>query len=301
MINNLIEVDELKEWIDSPHPQPLIVAVMPRWRYWKARLPGSQQVWRDKLTAPNSQRLIDSAGFQAWARSIGVHNHSKVVLLDEKYDATRVWWTFQHYGHREVRVLNGGLRAWRRAGLPVQSGPPGPGRGWSLRRREQTKGSPGTFIARTGSIFPIAETGDVLRAQDQAVAQLWDTRELEEWSGRRRLRGARRAGRIPWSRHLCWREFREGNGLGTAFRPDQELQSVVECHGVDPSKDQVVYCQSGVRSTTMLFALARLGWDPSRLVNHDGSWREWSRDPELPILQDGWRAAGKTPEGENAL
>ena len=130
------------------------------------------------------------------------------------------------------------------------------------------------------------EGGRAGRAQRGDGVQLWDSRDPGEWSGRQRLRGARRAGRIPWSRHLCWREFRCGEGHGTAFRPDHELATIVERHGLDPGMEQIVDCQSGVRSTTMLFALARLGWDPRRLFNHDGSWREWSRDRSLPIARD---------------
>ena len=140
------------------------------------------------------------------------------------------------------------------------------------------------------------EGGRAGRAQRGDGVQLWDSRDPGEWSGRQRLRGARRAGRIPWSRHLCWREFRCGEGHGTAFRPDHELATIVERHGLDPGIEQIVDCQSGVRSTTVLFALARLGWDPTRLFNHDGSWRDWCREPGNPVLRE---VAGPTG-GENA-
>lgn len=295
-MNNLIEVDELHERIQSRDPEMVIVAVMPRWRHWQGHLPGSRQVWRPQLSAPGSARLINASGFERWAQSLGLHNHSQVVLVDERYDAIRLWWAFQHYGHPQVRVLNGGLQAWRQAGLPIRYGPPKGDRWTTTRPTDQGRSPRGTFRVRSGSAFPIATDDDIWRARDQNDVQLWDTRDLEEWSGRRRLRGARRSGRIPWSRHLCWRQFRQGDGNGTAFRTDAELAALVDHHGVDPDKDQIVYCQSGVRSTTMLFALVRLGWTPNRLLNHDGSWRAWSSDPTNPILSDVDRSA----RGENA-
>ena len=70
----------------------------------------------------------------------------------------------------------------------------------------------------------------------------------------------------------------------------------MERHGLDPGMEQIVDCQSGVRSTTVIFALARLGWDPTRLFNHDGSWRDWCREPGNPVLRE---VAGPTG-GENA-
>lgn len=295
-MNNLIEVDELNERIQSGDRQMAIVAVMPRWRHWLGRIPGSHQVWRPQLSAAGSPKLIDATGFEQWARSLGLHAQSEVVLLDERYDAIRVWWAFQHYGHGRVRVLNGGLHAWREAGLPLRCGPTRWDNLVTEQKSDQRRSARGTFRARPAAAFPIATDEDIWRARDRNNVQLWDTRDPDEWSGRRRLRGARRAGRIPWSRHLCWRQFRQGDGDGTAFRSDAELAGLVERHGVDPGKDQVVYCQSGVRSTTMLFALARLGWAPRRLLNHDGSWREWSRDPANPILRDDPRSA----RGENA-
>ncbi|MFM8524114.1 MAG: sulfurtransferase [Cyanobacteriota bacterium] len=295
-MNNLIEVDELHEESRRQDPELVIVSVMPRWRYWLGHVPGSSQVWRPRLSAPGSSRLIDASGFSRWARSLGLHNNSKIVLIDEPYDAIRLWWAFQHYGHPQVRVLNGGLQAWRQAGLPTRSGPqPGdPGRRKHATEHHRTP--TGTFQTRSSVGFAIATNDEIWKARNQDHIQLWDARDQEEWSGRKRLRGARRAGRIPWSRHLCWRQFRQGDGDGTAFRSDAELAALVDRHGVDPGKDQVVYCQSGVRSTTMLFALARLGWAPERLLNHDGSWREWSRNPTNPILNDADRAA----RGENA-
>ena len=285
-MDNLIDVEGLQDRIQSGDPDLVIVAVMPRCRFWRARVPGSQQVWRHQLSATGGHQLIDAAGFQAWARSLAVRSQSRIVLVDERYDAVRLWWAFQHYGISSVQVLNGGLGAWRRAGLALQRGPTLIDRLGTCAQDSRNSDASGSPLDRTNGSFPIATNQDVWRAEGSGEGQLWDCREPEEWRGQKRMRGASRAGRIPWSRHLCWREWRHGRDRGYAFRSDAELAAVVERHGIDPNKNQIAYCQSGVRSTTMLFALARLGWDPRRLFNHDGSWREWSRDRSLPIVCD---------------
>lgn len=58
---------------------------------------------------------------------MGISNDDKVVIYDQNgisFAAARTWWMFRVMGHKDVRVLNGGLPAWRMAGLPLQSGSP---------------------------------------------------------------------------------------------------------------------------------------------------------------------------------
>jgi thiosulfate/3-mercaptopyruvate sulfurtransferase len=266
----LITVDQLQALRREPDP-PLLIGVLPAWRHGLHHIPGSRQVWRPALTGPDGARLIEAEGFQRWARSLGIGAQTRVVLWDERYDATRLWWAFHHYGKTDVQVLDGGLQAWRAAGLPLQRG---------LERHGQAAG-PGDFTARAGAGLPIAQRELVLAARDSEDLQLWDTRDLAEWQGRRRLRGARRAGRIPWARHLDWRWFRRHPPTDNRFRSDSELEALLLEHGLDRHKRQIFYCQSGVRTTTAIFALVRLGWDPQQLLNDDASWRQWSRDPEM--------------------
>lgn len=272
----LIDGATLQQWLCSDEEQPVLIGVLPLGRFLLHHIPGSQQVWRPALSRPGSSRLIGAAGFQRWARSAGIGPRTRVVVWDERYDATRLWWAFHHYGKTDVQVLDGGLRAWRAAGLPVV-------RGWApgTRRRGEA-----LFTARAHAGLPVAEVAHVLEAAHDPRIQLWDTRDDDEWSGRRRLRGARRAGRIPWAAHLHWRLFRHGARHNTCFPAREELQAVCERHGLDPARRQIFYCQSGVRTTAVIFALHRLGWDAQQLFNYDGSWREWSREPGLPLVQD---------------
>lgn len=262
----LIDVGQLWDLLHSSAP-PVLIGILPRWRFALHHLPGSLQVWRPEITQADGAQLIESAGFGAWARRMGVDPDSHVVLWDECYDAPRLWWAFRRYGLSGVQVLDGGLQAWRDAGLPLEWGRP----------RQPSR--PGAFTASLSAGFPMADREMVLGSRfDGAGVQLWDTRDLQEWSGRRRLKGAHRAGRIPWARHLDWRLFRQGPPEDCRFRSRAELIRLVEAHGLEPVQRQVFYCQSGVRTTTAILALVRLGWDPTKLYNDDRSWRQWSRE-----------------------
>ena len=123
-------------------------------------------------------------------------------------------------------------------------------------------------------------------AESSAGLRIWDTREPEEWSGAKRKWGAKRAGRIPWGTFLSWKAFRHSGSEGSAFRSAEAISSAIACHGLDPAQRHIFYCQSGVRTTTAIFALYLMGWDPAHLFNYCGSWIEWSLDPANPIAVD---------------
>ena len=76
------------------------------------------------------------------------------------------------------------------------------------------------------------------------------------------------------------------DGEPTEFVSAPAARAQVERLGVDRSRPQIFYCQSGVRTTQLIFVLYLLGWDTAKLRNYDGSWLEWSYHPENPIVSD---------------
>ena len=266
----LISVRELHALCASTLEAPILIGVLPSWRFAVHHLPGSLQVWRPEITEADGARLISAIGFQRWARSLGIGSRSRVVLWDECYDAPRLWWAFQVYGKSDVQVLDGGLQAWRAAGLPLK-------RGWPSHPLGQ-----GDFSVSAGSGFAIADRQLVLQSCADHSSQLWDSRDSCEWEGRRRLSGATRAGRIAWAQHLNWRVFRRDAPYDLRFRSRSSLAACLDDFDLNHTARQIFYCQSGVRTTTAILGLYRLGWDPEQLLNYDGSWREWSREPDPP-------------------
>lgn len=271
---SLISAAELMDAIKS-REELILIGIMPSWRFIIRHIPGSYQICRHELWEKGSSQLLNAESFTSWAQQLGIHKNSKVIIWDDRYDATWLWWAFKHYSKRNVCILHGGLQAWRKAGFQLARGP------GKTKCNQRT----GDFIARTSGEFPIATLDQVLQTEMVNNAQLWDTRDLEEWLGHKRLKGSPRAGRIPWSRHLPWQAFRKQGRKSSSFRTDAEISQVIQAHRIDPSKTQIFYCQSGVRTTTIIYALYRLGWDPRLLHNYCGSWREWSNQAELPASQ----------------
>jgi len=280
----LISPQELKGLIDADDPDLVLVAVAKEASFKLGHIPGALNVWRPDYEPnendpwPYGGMLLDRADFEAFARSLGINNDSKVVLYDEKYDATRVWWAFFLYGKTDVRVLDGGYQGWKAAGYDTDTAIFAP-------KAE----SEGNFVAQPRRESMFSSMDEVWMSKDNPDFQLWDTREEDEWSGEKLKKGAFRKGRIEWATFQNWKEFKKPVAEGeqpTEFKTAAEIQKVINSFGMDKNKTQIFYCQSGVRTTTGMFALYLMGWDPDQLANYDGSWIQWSYYEENPLVTD---------------
>jgi thiosulfate/3-mercaptopyruvate sulfurtransferase len=276
----LITVAELKKMMDAKDPKLVLLAVAKTVDYRLGHIPGAHQVWRPDYEPKESEpypfegMMLNRAEFQEFARSLGIDNDSKVVIYDHKYDATRLWWGFYLYGKTDTRVLDGGYQAWKAAGHDTD-----------ILAPDDPK--PGSFVAKgplpgwNGTMY------DVWTAKTSPDWQVWDTRANSEWTGEKLKKGAYRKGRIGWSTFQEWKEFKMPIAEGenpTAFKTAADIEEVVAKFGMDKNKHQIFYCQSGVRTTTNIFALYLLGWDVSKLHNYDGSWIEWSYFEKNPVV-----------------
>lgn len=275
--NALITVQELKRLIDAKDAKLVVLAAENSVEYHLGHIPNSYQIDRPAIEAPPETQngvtgnIIDAAGFSKLTQSLGINRDSTVVVYDTKYDATRLWWAFTYYGKSDVRLLDGGVKAWRDAGYSVDLLAPG------VPTRS------GNFIAKVALPSLRVDTTEVIAAQNNKKTQIWDNRDLKEFTGEELKKGAYRAGRIPGSSHSNWVNFKKKENQAE-WLPSAELESVLKKLGYERNKEQVFYCQSGVRSTQAIFALYLAGWPLEKLHNYDSSWIGWSKDKELPIV-----------------
>lgn len=274
--NALISVQELKQLIDARDPKLVILAAENSVEYRLGHIPGSHQVDRPAYEAPPETQngitgnLIDGTGFSNLAQKLGINQDSMVVVYDTKYDATRLWWAFTYYGKNNVRVLDGGSKAWKGAGYPVDILAPDP------------PTHSGTFQAKVANPRLRVDTPEILAIRNSAAAQLWDARDRKEFVGEELKKGAYRAGRIPGSKHSDWALFKKKDNQAE-WLSAAELTPLLQQLGYDRRKEQYFYCQSGVRSTQVIFALYLNGWPLEKLHNYDSSWIGWSKDTNLAL------------------
>jgi thiosulfate/3-mercaptopyruvate sulfurtransferase len=193
----------------------------------------------------------------------GVSNDVPVVVYDDTSGirAARAFWFLEFFGHPNVRLLDGGYRAWTGRGFPVT--------------RDAVKPTPTSWVGtRNESI--LASWSDVRDRLGSADAVILDARSDDEYCGRA-VRAAR-GGAIPGAVHLEWTNNLAPSG---AFKPADELRSMYEAADVKPDREVVTYCQGGYRAAHAYLALRLMGYP--RLRNYVGSWKEWGDRLDLPI------------------
>ena len=179
--------------------------------------------------------------------------------------ASRLWWLLRYFGFDDVRVLDGGLEAWRRAGYEVSS---------ARRSPEQVR-----FVGAA----PAGAVGHERRRPTGRGRGTGMSRQRPHAAGlpRRRPRCLQQAGPHP--------RVGERTGAGP-FRPrdlvlsGRETSSRAQLAALlesDPDLPVIAYCGGGISATVDVFVLSMLGRDDVLL--YDGSLTEWSADPDLPL------------------
>jgi thiosulfate/3-mercaptopyruvate sulfurtransferase len=254
-------------------PDARLVLLDVRWRldapdgrpaYREAHLPGAVYVDLEReLAGPpggvaGRHPLPPADRLQEAARRWGVRQDSVVVAYDDLggMSAARAWWLLRDAGVRDVRVLDGGIAAWRRAGLPVESGDVVP--------------APGDVTLRPG-LLPVLDA-DGAAAFDGA---LLDARAGERYRGEVEPIDPR-AGHIPGAISAPTAGNLDADGR---FLPPEALRSRFTDLGVDLDGPVAAYCGSGITASHELLALAVAGVDAAL---YPGSWSAWSSDPSRP-------------------
>jgi len=193
----------------------------------------------------------------------GVSQEKEVIFYEENSGmrAARGLWFLEYFGHPNVRLLDGGIQAWRQAQLPIttEAAPPKAAQ-FKIRERREV----------------LATVDDVLHSLGENKISILDTRSEDEYMGRN-IRAAR-GGAIPGAVHLEWTQNLDKNGR---FKSAAELKAMYEKLGVSPDKEVISYCQGGYRAAHSYLAFRLLGF--SKVRNYIGSWKEWGDRVDLPI------------------
>ena len=190
----------------------------------------------------------------------------QVIAYDQSTGAfaARLWWLLRWLGHRAVAVLNGGLAAWERAGLPLSAAA-------QARAPRRFRAAPDDALwVSTAQIAAALAAGAFTRGS----ALLIDARSAERFAGENETLDPV-AGHIPGARNHAYARNHDAQGrfLGAA-----ELRRAWEgsLRGASP-RQVIAMCGSGVTACHNLLALEAAGLAGARL--YAGSWSEWIRDP----------------------
>lgn len=228
--------------------------------------------WQTDLQRHPVRDIPSKAEWEQLLGRAGIGNDTTVILYGDNNNwfAAFAYWLFKLYGHRDVRLINGGRKKWQ------------------AENRELT-----TEVPRPGAATYRAQEPDRdLRALRDEVARavgsrdgLVDVRSPKEFSGELLApenlpqEGAQRGGHIPGAANVPWASTVRDDGT---FKAAGDLSQLYRATGLTPERETIAYCRIGERSAHTWFVLHELLGYP-RVRNYDGSWTEWGSLIGAPI------------------
>ena len=210
--------------------------------------------------------LPDPSALVERLRHCGLRNDSQVVLYDDGPGAfaARAWWLLVWLGKRDdLYLLDGGLKSWREAKLPLSSATP--------------NNATGDFCAEPDNSLVLSAGQLVFRLSSPELTLL-DARALPRFRGEIEPLDPV-AGHIPGAQCAA---FTDNLGNDGCFLPAAELRKRFDdLRGERPLESLVAYCGSGVTACHNLFAMSLAGYPLAPL--YAGSWSEWITDPTRPV------------------
>jgi thiosulfate/3-mercaptopyruvate sulfurtransferase len=200
----------------------------------------------------------------------GVNADSLIVVVEADASrfawATRVAWTLKYAGLADVAVLDGGYAAWTKAGKAVSK---------DVAKKE------GSYTAKAVPAY-FADKALLLAAKD---AQVVDARTYDTYFGLVKQAFVAQAGHYAGAFSLPAAWITGTDGL---VRPAAELAAYAAKIGLDPDKETIVYCDSGVLCSAWWWAFSEiLGWKNVRSL--DGSSQVLTADAGIKYVTHVWR------------
>lgn len=209
--------------------------------------------------------LPNSAQVEARLKALGVIDHNRIVIYDDSAVKTsaRAWFALRAHWRGRVAILDGGIAKWRSEGRPLESGAA------TQLACDVQQGSKPSRVRTKSEMITNCET---------QAEQVVDARSADRvfGSGDDPVHGGTN-GRIPGSFNVPFNSLFEADGT---FKSPADLTAAFERAGVDLSRPIITTCGSGVTASVLLFALELIGKTDTAL--YDGSWAEWSADPDTP-------------------
>ncbi len=253
--------------------------------YEESHVPGAiAWAWNTQLCDTVVRDILPKAAFETLMEQSGIANDTTVILYGDNNNWFAAWalWQMKMYGHKDVRIMDGGRKKWLAEGRDLDTTP--------------TTAKPGAARYKaTGPDYSLrAFLPEVQQAQKSGSAVMIDVRSPQEFSGEILAppglpETCQRGGHIPGARSVPWGKACNDDGT---FKSVEELEKLYSAEGVVKSKTAIAYCRIGERSSHTWFVLKYL-LGVENVVNYDGSWTEWGNLVGAPVEKGAAKAVGQ--------
>ena len=272
---SIVETDWVAEHLDDDN-LALVEVDVDTSAYEQGHIPGAVAWnWYSQLNDTVRRDILSKEQIQRLLGQSGIAKSTTVVLYGDNNNwfATYAFWQLRMYGHRRLKVMNGGRQKWINEGRPTTTEAP----------------------ARTPRIYRASDPDPSIRATRDFVLNvastrnnvgLVDVRAPAEYSGELLApanlpqEGSQRGGHIPGAANIPWASaVNESDGT---FKSVEELRAIYGGKGITKDSETIAYCRIGERSSHTWFVLTQvLGYEKVR--NYDGSWTEYGSIVGAPI------------------
>ena len=269
----LVETDWLAEHAKDPKVRVFEVDVDTS-AYDQGHVAGAIGInWKTDLQQHPVRDLIDKKQLEALLAKSGVTPETTIIAYGDNNNWFAAWffWLLKYYGHKGVKLVNGGRAKWIAEKRPIVTEAP------TYTKSEYRASGP------DASVRALREY--VLEHVIGNGAKIVDVRSPKEYAGELLApenlpqEGAQRGGHIPGAQNVPWATAVAEDGR---FKSADELRQIYGGKGIDGEGETIAYCRIGERSAHTWFVLKYL-LGHERVRNYDGSWTEWGSLIGVPI------------------
>lgn len=241
--------------------------------YDEGHVPGAiAWSWQSQLCDQVKRDILSKEQFEELMSASGITPETTVVLYGDNNNWFAAWafWQAKIYGHKDLRIMNGGRVKWIAEGRELST--------------EIPKVSRAQYKAENPDLSLRAFLPQVQEASQKASMHLVDVRSPQEYTGEILAppglpETCQRGGHIPGAASIPWGKACNEDGT---FKSYDELKQLYGAEGIDGSKPVIAYCRIGERSSHTWFVLKYL-LGLNNVTNYDGSWTEYGNLVGVPI------------------
>jgi thiosulfate/3-mercaptopyruvate sulfurtransferase len=238
------------------------------------------------LRDPNREDFIDLAEINSIFNKAGLDINKEIIVYGSRGNPYAYFglFTINYFGGKQAKVFHDGIDGWADAGLLIEK-------------------TPSTMASINVRLIPqdnLVVTNEQMRKlyNNQSV-QVVDARTFNEFKGNdvRAIRGGHIPGAVSIPYEQNWKDPATGSklakkevktNLGMSLKSKDELNALYS--KLDPNKETVVYCQSGVRAAETATVLQNLGYKNVKI--YDSSWLGWASHLASPVADETYLNVG---------
>jgi thiosulfate/3-mercaptopyruvate sulfurtransferase len=270
----LVSTDWVKENLGKPGIKLVEIDVDTK-AYDAGHIPGAAGFnWQTQLQDQIRRDIIGKEAFEKLVGDAGISPNDTVILYGDNNNwfAAYGFWLFKIYGHKDVKLMNGGRVKWLNESDKALT-------------TDKSNPTPVQYKATQVDLQLRAMLPQVMDASKGGKLNLVDVRSPDEFTGKviappGMSETAQRGGHIPGAKSIPWSTAVNPDGT---FKSPDDLESIyLQQKGVDRNRDTIAYCRIGERSSHTWFVLKYL-LGLNNVKNYDGSWTEYGNIVAAPI------------------